>query len=311
MASPPGKLPVQPAGKFPAHVLKKSDDPAEQARLQAAADKMGESFRLRIQIADALSKIKHTFIVMSGKGGVGKSTVAVNLAASLAAEGAKVGLLDLDLTNPNDPRMLGVRDYKPRPHEDGRIRPAQIRDNFWMISTEFFLTVSGQAIIWRGPVKMNMIKQLLGSVAWGELDYLVIDLPPGTGDEPLSIAQLLKDADGVIVVTTPQQVSVDDVGKSLVFAKTMDLKVLGVVENMSGFVCPHCRHETHIFGAGGGARLAEEHGVPLLGQIPLDPALILAGDTGVPFVWGHPDSATAKAFAQVVEGVKARMKGAA
>jgi len=273
---------------------------------------MAQQFRLRMAIAENLRRIQHTLIVMSGKGGVGKSTVAVNLAAAFAAKGKRVGLLDLDLTNPNIPHMLGLDLAKPGGHSED-IEPVVIsapngEGSLKVISTEFFLQGKGEAIIWRGPIKMNVIHQLLGNVEWGDLDLLVVDLPPGTGDEPLSIAQLLKDADGVVLVTTPQSVSILDVTKSLQFVRSMDLPCLGIVENMATFVCPHCGEATAIFGAHGGAKLAEKENVPLLGSIPLEPHVMESGEAGVPYVWRRETTATAAAFHATVANVEARLK---
>ena len=301
-------LPTAPAGR-PGGLPVQTPQQAAAQNLQQ--DRMAQQFRLRMAIAENLKRIKHTVIVMSGKGGVGKSTVAVNVAAAFAQKGWKVGLLDLDLTNPNVPLMLGLTLAKPGGHSED-IKPVEVRSPagdgcLKVMSTEFFLTTKNDAIIWRGPIKMNVINQLLGNVDWGELDLLVVDLPPGTGDEPLTIAQLLKDADGVILVTTPQQVAVLDVTKSLQFVKSMDLKPIGIVENMASFVCPDCGHAHAIFGKDGGRDLAAKAGVPLLGSIPLEPAVQQAGDAGVPFVWRAPDSATGKAFAEVIAAVEKQL----
>lgn len=305
-------LPVTPArggGGIPLQTPQQ----AQASNLQQ--DRMAQQFRLRMAIAENLRRIKHTLIVMSGKGGVGKSTVSVNLAAAFAAKGQKVGLIDLDLTNPNVPHMMGLAAAKPGGHSED-IQPVTVEapnqsgGSVKVISTEFFLQGKDSAIIWRGPIKMNVIHQLLGNVDWGELDLLVVDLPPGTSDEPLSIAQLLKDADGVVLVTTPQSVSVLDVRKSLSFVRSMELPVVGIVENMGAFVCPHCDVATPIFGERGGQKLAESEGVPLLGSIPLEPRVMQAGEAGVPFVWRDQDSATSKAFADVVSAVEARLKKA-
>lgn len=304
-------LPVTPArgGGIPVQ----SPQQAQAGNLQQ--DRMAQQFRLRMAISENLRRIKHTIIVMSGKGGVGKSTVSVNLAAGFAAKGQKVGLIDLDLTNPNVPHMLGLSRAKPGGHSED-IEPVTVEapnrsgGSIKVISTEFFLQGKDSAIIWRGPIKMNVIHQLLGNVDWGELDLLVVDLPPGTSDEPLSIAQLLKDADGVVLVTTPQSVSVLDVKKSLQFVRSMELPVLGIVENMAAFVCPHCDVATPIFGEKGGEALAAAEGVPLLGSLPLEPRVMQAGEAGVPFVWRGEASASSKAFADLVSAVEARLRKA-
>jgi Mrp family chromosome partitioning ATPase len=287
--------------------------PQQAAAANLQQDRMAQQFRLRMAIAENLRRIRHVVIVMSGKGGVGKSTVAVNLAAAFASQGRKVGILDLDLTNPNVPHMLGLDAARPGGSTEDIepvVIPAPGGGEGWLkvISTEFFLQGKESAIIWRGPIKMNVIHQLLGNVEWGDLDLLVVDLPPGTGDEPLSIAQLLKDADGVVLVTTPQSVSVLDVTKSLHFVRSMDLPCLGIVENMATFVCPHCGEATAIFGEHGGAKLAEREGVPLLGSIPLEPHVMQSGEAGVPYVWREKESATAVAFHATVRNVEARLK---
>jgi Mrp family chromosome partitioning ATPase len=292
-----GSLPVQTTGQ------------AQAANLQQ--DRMAQAFRLRMAIAENLKHIKHTVIVMSGKGGVGKTTVAVNLAAAFAAKGWKVGLLDLDLTNPNVPIMLDLESAKPGGHSED-IKPVDVRapkgDGFLRVmSTEFFLQGKESAIIWRGPIKMNVINQLLGNVDWGALDLLICDLPPGTSDEPLTIAQLLKDADGVILVTTPQAVALLDVTKSLQFARSMELPVLGLVENMGTFICPHCGDPTPIFGENGGRDLAQKQGIAFLGSIPLEPRVQQSAQKGQPFVWSDDSSATAKAFQDTIAAVEARL----
>ena len=273
---------------------------------------MAQQFRLRMAIAENLKRIKHTIIVMSGKGGVGKSTVAVNIAAAFAQQGQKVGLLDLDLTNPNVPHMLGLDAAKPGGHSED-IKPVEVpapegEGSLKVMSTEFFLQGKDSAIIWRGPIKMNVIHQLLGNVDWGELDLLVIDLPPGTSDEPLSIAQLLKDADGVVLVTTPQAVAVLDVQKSIQFTRSMELPVLGIVENMATFACPHCSKETHIFGEHGGRDLAQKNDVPLLGSIPLEPHVLQSSEKGTPYVWRAEETATTRAFRETISNLEKRLK---
>ncbi|MBR0457936.1 MAG: Mrp/NBP35 family ATP-binding protein [Victivallales bacterium] len=249
-----------------------------------------------------LGAIKHKLVVLSGKGGVGKSTVAVNLAFGLASSGAKVGLLDVDLHGPSIPTMLGLKG-SALDVEDGLIVPHEL-SGVKVVSVDFFLPDPNQAVIWRGPMKNAVIQQLLSDVTWGELDYLVVDCPPGTGDEPLSICQLLQDGDvSAVVVTTPQEVAAADVRKSLDFCEQLKLPVRGVLENMSGFVCPHCGKVTYIFKQGGGERLAEEAGVPFLGRIPIDPSVGEACDEGTPFLQANRDSAAAKAFVPVVNTI--------
>ncbi len=297
-------LPVTPArgGGIPVQTS------GQQVQQNLQQDRLAQQFRLRMAIAENLKKIRHVIIVMSGKGGVGKTTVAVNIAAAFAAKGKRVGLLDLDLTNPNVPIMLNLEGRRPAGHAED-IKPVTLDapngGKLTVMSTEFFLREGDGAIIWRGPIKMGVINQLLGNVDWGDLDLLVIDLPPGTGDEPLTIAQLLKDADGVVLVTTPQAVSILDVKKSLQFARTMELPVLGIIENMATFACPHCQHETPVFGANGGRDLASHENVPLLGSIPLEPHVVESGEKGVPYVWRTEASATTRAFQDAIAKLEA------
>lgn len=248
-----------------------------------------------------MSKIGHKIVVLSGKGGVGKSTVAVNLAMTLAAEGCRVGLLDADIHGPSVATMLGLCEHRTTTNHRG-IVPADFA-GIKVVSVAFFLKHQDHAVIWRGPMKMGVIKQFLKDVDWGELDYLIVDCPPGTGDEPLSVCQLLETVDGAVVVTTPQQVAVADVRKSINFCHQLSIPVLGVVENMSGFACPACGTVTSIFQTGGGERMARDFAVPFLGRIPIDPAVGQACDEGTPFVRRFAASATAAVFAQVAAPV--------
>ncbi len=245
-----------------------------------------------------LGRIHHKIIVMSGKGGVGKSTVAVNLAVALSTAGKRVGLLDVDIHGPSIPTMLNLTG-KRLIEENEKIQPVCI-GALKVMSIGFMLPEQDDAVIWRGPMKMGVIKQFLTEVEWGELDYLVIDSPPGTGDEPLSVCQLIGDADGAVVVTTPQEVSAADVRKSIGFCGKLNMPVLGIVENMSGFVCPKCGEVTEIFNAGAGQAIADRFRLPLLGKIPLDPAVCKAGDNGKPFVYHFSGTATAKAFEPII-----------
>ena len=252
-----------------------------------------------LKIIDTLNKIKHKIVIMSGKGGVGKTTVAVNLAFSLAMAGNKVGLLDVDINGPNVPKMLGIEDEKLG-GMDGSIRPVDVSQNLKAVSMAFLLQDRDTPVIWRGPMKIQVIRQFLGEVEWGELDYLVIDLPPGTGDEPLSIAQLIPKGSGAIIVTTPQDVALLDSRKSVNFAKTLKMPVIGILENMSGFSCPHCKQEIDLFKTGGGERAAMEMGVPFLGSVPIDPNIVLTGDSGVPFVKQYSGSESARVFGDII-----------
>src|ERR1041385_4409352 len=285
-----------------------------------------ERLKRRLRIIGNMKRIKHKLIVASGKGGVGKSTVATNRACTLAASGHKVGILDMDLTGPNVPLMLGIDAGEMKEGPNG-LEPVQVTPNLGFISMQFLLQERDQAVIWRGPIKMQIIGQFLGDVAWGDLDYLVIDLPPGTSDEPLSVAQNIPDADGVILVTTPQEVAVGDVRKSAGFVKKLELPILGVVENMSGLTLHgettpnavvtldtgHDRHRAtadgkgrfevvvDVFKRGGGKAMAEALGVPFLGAVPLDVNIMHGGDEGKPFSLAQTDTPTAKAFRAIVD----------
>lgn len=254
-----------------------------------------------IKVARTLAKIKNRLLVFSGKGGVGKSTVAANLALAFAEKGMKVGLLDVDIHGPNLAKMLGVEDQHMDFTSDG-IKAVDVNENLKLVSMSFLLQDPSIPVIWRGPMKMKAIQQFLGDVDWGELNWLVIDSPPGTGDEPLSIAQLIP-ATGAVVVTTPQEVSLMDSRKAVVFAHKLNLKVMGIIENMSGMVCPHCGKRIDLFKEGGGYRAALELGVPFLGKIPIDPQIVISGDEGKPFVASQPESEAGKAFMHIVENI--------
>ncbi|MDI6793772.1 MAG: iron-sulfur cluster carrier protein MrpORP [bacterium] len=268
-------------------------------------DESMEEFQERQVLAYRMGQIKHKIMVLSGKGGVGKSTVAVNLAVSLGLAGKKVGLLDVDIHGPSIPTMLkldksSIRTGPSRPGGADAIYPVTIGDNIKVISIAFFLQSDAQAVIWRGPLKMGAIKQFLKDVEWGELDYLIIDSPPGTGDEPLSVCQLIEDTDGSIIVTTPQKVSISDVKRSINFCHVLNLPVLGILENMSGFVCPECGKQVDIFKSGGGEELAKAFGIRFLGRIPLDPQIVESCDDGKPYVYHYARTETAKAFGRVI-----------
>lgn len=246
-----------------------------------------------------LARVKRKILVLSGKGGVGKSTVAVNLAAGLAIGGSKTGLLDIDLHGPSVPGILNMRQQKIIKVGD-EMMPVRVRENLDAMSVGFMLEHLDQAVICRGPIKHSLIKQFLGDVQWGQLDNLIIDCPPGTGDELLSIVQLIGNPDGAVVVTTAQQLSLDDVRKSVSFCRRLDVPILGVVENMSGFICPKCGEMTDIFGTGRGQTLAMESGVDFLGAIPLEPAIAQSCETGRPYVEQFSDSQTAKIFKKMI-----------
>jgi ATP-binding protein involved in chromosome partitioning len=246
-----------------------------------------------------MSHVKHKIIVLSGKGGVGKSTVAVNLATALALEGKRVGLLDIDLHGPTVPQLLGLRD-QPVVVEEQVLLPVEIGENLKVMSIGFLVGERDAAVVWRGPMKAVAIEQFLGDVEWGELDYLIIDSPPGTGDEPLAVCQAIGKMDGAVIVTTPQETALANVRRSIKFCELLDLAVLGVIENMAGFVCPHCGKVTDVFSKGGGEAMAKKTGVPLLASVPLDPTIVEAGDAGKPYIYHYSKSPAAKAFIEAL-----------
>lgn len=255
-----------------------------------------EQYAARQRLAERTAKIKHKILVLSGKGGVGKSTVAANLAMHLALNGRRVGLLDVDIHGPSIPRLFGL-EGKATYMVGESMMPLEFSVNLKIMSIAFCLSDSDAALIWRGPMKIGVIRQFLADVEWGDLDYLVVDCPPGTGDEPLSAVQMLNDADGAVVVTTPQTISVDDVRRSISFCRKLNLPVLGVIENMSGFACPKCGEITDIFGAGGGEDMAKSMGVPFLGRIPIDPAVRETCDQGKPHAYYNSKTPSGLAFA--------------
>ena len=261
-----------------------------------------EQFLVRQEIKKNLCQIKNKILVMSGKGGVGKSSVAVNIAMALAMDGKTVGLLDIDLHGPSIPTMFGMKDGRINV-ENNKFIPITF-GALKIMSVGFFLQDSDDAIIWRGPIKHGMIQQFFKDVSWGTLDYLVIDSPPGTGDELLSLINIVEDLTGAVLVTTPQEVAAADVRKSVNFCEKANIKILGIVENMSGYVCPHCGKVTDIFKVGAGTQIAEKYNLKLLGKIPLDPAVGDSGDCGLPFVYAHSESPTAKEFESVTRQIE-------
>lgn len=267
------------------------------------SDESEEKFVERQVLQSRLCRIRRKIIVLSGKGGVGKSTVAVNLAVALNLSGKRVGLLDVDLHGPSIPTMLGLEGEPVHGSEEGML-PIDL-SGLKVLSLGFFLRNQDDAVIWRGPMKMGAIKQFLKDVAWGDLDYLIIDSPPGTGDEPLSICQLISKLDGAVIVTTPQRVAAVDVRKSISFCRELQVPVLGVIENMSGFVCPQCGEITAILSSGGGRRMAADLDVPFLGSIPMDPVLAEACDNGHAFVQKFAGSPTAAVMRDIFQTIAA------
>lgn len=261
----------------------------------------------RARLQEKLFHIRHKIMVMSGKGGVGKSTVAVNLAAGLALGDQRVGILDADLHGPDVPRMLGIEGR----HLTGRgstVDPVEVFKGFKAVSMALLAQDPDKAIIWRGPLKHSTIKAFLGNVNWGDLDFLVVDLPPGTGDEPLSVARLIQEVDGAIVVTTPQDIALLDSRKAVNFSKLINVPVIGIVENMSGMACPHCGERIDLFKVGGGEKAAKELGVPFLGRIPIDPRVVIKADSGEPFVADPTESAARTALLELIQELLDRLE---
>ncbi len=258
-----------------------------------------------LRIKASMAEIRHKLVIFSGKGGVGKSTVTTNLATALAWRGHPdlVGILDADITGPSIPKILGLRGMQ-LPVTPGGLLPAIGPLGIKVVSMDFLLTSDETPIIWRGPLKSAAIRQFLADVVWGSLEFLLIDLPPGTGDEALSIMQMLPDIDGVIIVTIPSEVSQLVVKKSVTFTRKMNRPIIGVIENMSGFVCPKCGTETAIFTIGGGEQLSKELNIPFLGRVPLDPRISEASDKGIPFIVDQPEAPSAQAFAHIVDRIE-------
>jgi ATP-binding protein involved in chromosome partitioning len=269
-----------------------SNMPKNQKQMQAEQD---------IAVNASLGKIKNKILVMSGKGGVGKTSTSVNLSIALADKGYNVGIMDVDLHGPDVPRMLGL-EGTPQVNENKKLNPISYSETLKAISIESFTPNKDDAIIWRGPLKFSAIKQFIGDIDWGNLDFLIIDAPPGTGDEPLTVAQTISDAKAIIV-TTSQEVALADVRKSINFCKTVKMEIFGLIENMSGYSCPHCGEMIELFGTGGGEKTANQMGVRFLGRIPFDPKMVACGDSGVCYQDSHRNSVVTKAFTDVAEAM--------
>ncbi len=252
-------------------------------------------------VESSLEKIKNKYIVLSGKGGVGKTSTSVNLSITLAKKGFKVGIMDVDLHGPDVPRMLGLKGMLSL-SKNNKLNPMRYSENLKVVSIESMIASKDDAIIWRGPLKYSAIRQFIGEVEWGELDFLIIDSPPGTGDEPLTVAQTILDAKAIIV-TTPQEISLADVRKSISFCRAVKMDILGLVENMSGFACPHCNKTIDLFGSGGGEKTAGSAGIPFLGRIPFDPNVVFCGDNGISFQEKYSDAPVTRAFAELAEKI--------
>ncbi len=257
------------------------------------------------KVRQRMSKVHHKIAVISGKGGVGKSVVTVNLAVSFALNGreGRIGILDADIHGPCVPKIIGLKGQRLQVGPPG-IFPAFGPLGIKVVSMDFLLPEQETPVIWRGPLKYQAIRQFLSDIVWGELDYLFIDLPPGTGDESLSVMQLLPEMDGVVIVTIPSEVSQDVVRKAVSFARQLRTPIIGIIENMSGFICPKCGAEINIFKVGGGEKIANDMNVPFLGRIPIDPEICEDSDEGMPFVLKHRDSAASKAFAEIVKKIE-------
>jgi len=260
----------------------------------------GEEIEEETRRLRTLENIKHVIIVISGKGGVGKSTVSANIAETLSMQGYQTGIMDVDITGPNIPKMFHVEDEKLSVDDNRLLVPVDVPPSLKLVSMAFLLPSKDSALTWRGPVRSSAVQQFIEDVNWGPLDYLIIDMPPGTGDEALSIIQLIPKADGTVIVTTPQEVSLLDARKTVTFSSIANIPIIGIVENMSGFVCPHCGEITNIFKSGGGEDAANQLGIQFLGRIPLEAGVVNSGDKGMPVVIAEPDSASAKAFKSVV-----------
>lgn len=283
-----------------------NDDGAEKETTPEDEEKL-ERFKRRLEqekrIDERMKLIRHKVLVASGKGGVGKTTAAVNLALAFAEEGDSVALLDADIHGPGVPMMLGMADVKPTGGKGG-LNPVAYDENVAVMSMAFLIAGEADAVIWRGPLKMAMVDNFLADVNWGERDWLVVDTPPGTGDEILSLAQRIKNLDGLIMVTSPQKAAVASARKSLSFAVKMNVPVLGVIENMGPLPCPGCGRKISLFGEGGGERVAADFGVRFLGAVPFDPDVVGESDRGRPALVGRPESANAQAWREIAARVR-------
>ena len=270
---------------------------------QEAMDERMVSIRIN------MAKIKHKIVIISGKGGVGKTTIAVNLAMSLASIGLRVGILDVDITGPNVNKMLGISpEIRPRVDSDAKkFYPVDGPLNTKVVSMAFLLQDSDTPVIWRGPMKMGAVRQFLGDAHWGDLDYLICDLPPGTSDETLDILQLIPD-ENVIVVSTPQEVAIMDARKTIAMAKTMNRYVLGIIENMSGFKCPHCNEYIDLYPPGGAEKASKDFNIKFLGKIPFEVEVGQQGDQGLPFVLKYPNRESSKAFKAIVAKIREELE---
>jgi len=252
------------------------------------------------RVKENMTKIRNKLMVFSGKGGVGKTTTAVNLAYGLATRGYQTGILDVDIHGPNVPKMLGIENSRIMVSDLG-IEPVSLLPNLKVMSLALIGLGKDEPVVWRGPLKAGLIRQFLADVNWGKLDYLIVDSPPGTGDEPLSICQLISDIDGAIIVTTPQDVAILDSRKGVLFAKKLNIPFIGVIENMSGLVCPYCQKSIDLFKTGGGQKIANDLEVSFLGKIPIEPDIVKLSDEGKPFIYFRKKTETAKVFEEIID----------
>ncbi len=275
---------------------------------QSANDRLKQQQLQDQAIKDNMARIKHKIVIMSGKGGVGKSTVAANLAFGLAKEGKKVGLMDTDIHGPSLGKMLGIEGQFLRPSEKGMgLLPVEV-DGIKVVTMASLLQDADAPVIWRGPLKMGAIKQFLGEIEWGDLDYLIIDSPPGTGDEPLSVCQLIPEAAGSVIVTTPQDVALIDSRKTVKFSQALKIPVLGIIENMSGLKCPHCGEVIDLFKIGGGEKAANNMGLEFLGRIPIEPEIVIASDDGRPYINENDEQEAAQNMQAIVQKIMKRVE---
>ncbi|UCF90087.1 MAG: Mrp/NBP35 family ATP-binding protein [Desulfobacterales bacterium] len=284
-----------------------TNKPCEACQSEGTCSNSQKEEHERQRLKRRLFQIRRKVMVMSGKGGVGKSTVAINLAAGLALRGRTVGILDADIHGPNVPRMLGIDNLFLTGYAGG-VEPVEVFKGFKAVSMALFGQDPDKAIVWRGPLKHAAIKQFLADVNWGDLDYLFIDLPPGTGDEPLSVAHLIENVAGAIIVTTPQEVALLDSRKAVDFSRQLRVPVLGIVENMSGMICPQCGASIDLFKIGGGEKAARELRVPFLGRIPIDPLVVAQCDSGQPLIGTASESKAKEAFIHLIDKVHAALE---
>ena len=279
----------------------------EEQKQPSQTETQKKNIETQFAIREAMNRIKHKLLVLSGKGGVGKSTIAVNLAYGFAHLGHKVGLLDIDIHGPSIGKMAGIEGQPLVSGKDKTIEPV-VKDGIKIVTMASLLPPGDTPVIWRGPMKMKAIDQFLSEINWGDLDVLVIDSPPGTGDEPLSIIQRLPEMDGAIIVTTPQDVALSDARRTVNFSRTLKIPVLGIIENMSGFICPHCGERTDIFKSGGGEIAAKAMGLDVLGNLLLEPELMAASDAGRAYILDHEESATAAEMMNTVKKLAEKIR---